>query len=756
MCVSIILQQMKTPHEVASPSSNCSNNELTNTVENGNEFEVVRKDLMALSNQLVNCQQLLAEKDVLIGQLQNQTLQSRSSSKAKLSDLLTQFLNPNESRLISHVTQLISLREEKAINFNHELPDKLATILKELLFEFWPKFELLMAGEACQPPEVTKPNLDVDKLGCYDAIVSLVTLCVGELASEQFDEQPELVERAVVELIEENSSLKLELDSSKRARQKEEEQIFKLVQAISEAEMELELLGRRTSTYKDAISSFIKATCSNTGTSYSSSLTKLILHIYSNQLNHYENVQAANCGAGSSGETYKMSLNYNLWQNDEEQEQEEEFDYEQPIADLGEYGYQINGDHRQLTEEEVVRRGQESDKFEKHLQEVLDTEEVDEKKVNYILLRPYSGSSRIALQSGLEVVNEEDELEAEDEDDGQSFDQDGDSLMEDNSGRSLEVRELVDDMVSFIELVELHDELDGHEEAANSQVPSDKTFVQIVMESTSPVEIERRRKRSFDSPIELEPYPSSNFQSETDKHLSLPSQDHELQNKVLEQSKQCEQLQAELEGALAKIKDLEEDGERRVRHKRSASLDDELVAWQELVDQQKALLGKVTEELDETQSKLKVTENELNLLKSPTKLIVSSFTQTDAVPVDDCEQVTIEPLELSVSESNYDLGSLVSGQYKSFLPSDDGEEDADDQDTINGDNEELKHSLQVPLLTSGQESGSDRNNNLNSSSPNVASGDPLKLIESDVREIKVLMRSLLFLFRSNLSNINQL
>lgn len=106
---------------------------------------------------------------------------------------------------------------------------------------------------------------------------------------DEIDLTEDFLSEQIVTLIHEHDSNIIELNALKKHRQEEEDSIYALIQALSEAEMELELCGRRPVNLKSVISNFIKNTCNIRSTSmYSATIGRLILQVYSNQLKWVE------------------------------------------------------------------------------------------------------------------------------------------------------------------------------------------------------------------------------------------------------------------------------------------------------------------------------------------------------------------------------------------------------------------------------------------------------------------------------------
>lgn len=96
----------------------------------------------------------------------------------------------------------------------------------------------------------------------------------------------------ILELSQEVLSLKYQLDDERAFRAREENQLSLLIQAVTEAEAELDRFGRGYENYQTVLSQLIKATCCpetmTTKTSYSSWLTKLVFTVYSNHMKAME------------------------------------------------------------------------------------------------------------------------------------------------------------------------------------------------------------------------------------------------------------------------------------------------------------------------------------------------------------------------------------------------------------------------------------------------------------------------------------
>ncbi|MCZ6910292.1 MAG: hypothetical protein O7C56_04770 [Rickettsia endosymbiont of Ixodes persulcatus] len=101
---------------------------------------------------------------------------------------------------------------------------------------------------------------------------------------------------------------------------------------------------------------------------------------------------------------------------------------------------------------------------------------------------------------------------------------------------------------------------------------------------------------------------------------------------------------SELEKFAEKLQKSEMDNDRSSASKASVSsrcsVDDELTAWKELVDQQRILLSKMTIELEETQAKLRALEKEVMMSKEETKVIDQECQTIGEVQVGKEEKIT--------------------------------------------------------------------------------------------------------------------
>lgn len=86
-------------------------------------------------------------------------------------------------------------------------------------------------------------------------------------------------------VLQENKSLRLELEHERKQRAMEQRTINQILQSVSQSEAELELSGRTVQSLTGVVSNLIKSSCSHTSPNiYIQSLGKKIVSVYQNQL----------------------------------------------------------------------------------------------------------------------------------------------------------------------------------------------------------------------------------------------------------------------------------------------------------------------------------------------------------------------------------------------------------------------------------------------------------------------------------------
>lgn len=442
----------------------------------------------------------------------------------------------------------------------------------------------------------------------------------------------------ILKLSEEISSLKYQLEAEKSFRCKEEDQLCSLIQAVTEAEVELELSGRSSDTYRNVLSNLIKTTCCSGSisnkTSYSTSLTKMIFTVYTNHM--------------KAMEMYESPSYFNTKSPHD--------DADSDMSPLNDDRFSIRSSLERLDfDDDYV-----SDDAERCLSalahteedEELDGENEDGKELSRVPtpLRPFSAPS------GLEIVPEEEdeeerfEIEMQCQEEEERFENETLEERETYQVSPSQVNEVLESVLERVnDIVQYSPTQDWDPFESNflkykkvkplDNVPkievAEGILVELIKSPTSP------RSGSVDSAIGSSNVDQCHIQVTTEDTASNSSENSSnyqenvtttganessesgsneklriLWDRVDELNEAFKLQSKELSAAIDKVSQLEDKLSRtgNSQHRRGSIngtenspnvIEDEIKAWKELVEQQKGVLEKITKELDSTKHELK-------------------------------------------------------------------------------------------------------------------------------------------------------
>ena len=215
----------------------------------------------------------------------------------------------------------------------------------------------------------------------------------------------------------ENENLNLEIEAFKNTVQRQEDYCFALVEAISEVELQLELVGRNHETLTNVIEKFernVQLIHKKFKISYFDSMNKILSQIYKNQIKAIDSI-----GKPTKSTETDAELNFDSLQSLESIPCSSV-----AIQECQNQAFPSNDQsHYQSSADEGLSA---SEKDEKLFTEIT-FDEFDIEAINYILL-----AKHFNLKSTLEVVHEvEEEEEEEDCDEEQDYEDDVESVAED-------------------------------------------------------------------------------------------------------------------------------------------------------------------------------------------------------------------------------------------------------------------------------------------------------------------------------------
>lgn len=379
----------------------------------------------------------------------------------------------------------------------------------------------------------------------------------------------------IEKLKEEIEYLRQQVTAERNYRKSEEDHILKLIQSVSESEVKLELLGRSIDTYQSVVSNIIQNTSRNTSSNnnpykqtYSSLITKMVLSIYSNQLkfmqvnnNNYINKRYHSSSEDMRAEhtqdksSYQTTKSYNDCDTQEEEDVEDE--------EIQNISYQNQMIHKIYSSRPLSAP---------ILLDILEEEEAEEDQEEELYSDTFTysheGSSRYdsyITDDGNQGENHEDECV---------------------------IRDLLDSMIQRIEQLESHHE----KKSSHLSACEDEDLMTF-----SPI-----HKPRTPSVVLVEPYGDDEVvDRESEEEIRREKEITELNRNLKELNERMDELNdafnrqsIELMSATQRLEELDSKMKDSLNSRRK-SISDELDAWKDLVHQQKAVLEKITSELED-------------------------------------------------------------------------------------------------------------------------------------------------------------
>ena len=446
----------------------------------------------------------------------------------------------------------------------------------------------------------------------------------------------ESLRKHLTEFLAKSQTLSTDLKDMKRCRKTEEDYCFALIEALSEAELELELLGRNPQTLDKIIEKFeeklfeIQRKLSHT---YLQSLNKILLQLYKNQLKWFQFVHKPS----KSTQTWVQTKVDDSSTEEEDVVSGTDGQKSQKISDIS------NSDERVIESNDISEEIK--TKFDE-LSEEMSFDDFDIESINYILMSKHFDHN---MRQNLEVVEEVEEENLE-EDCSLSYD---DNVFEDSDQYSEICSKVIESIVTEkcfnneidLENIEsivkqvLNQVLDEIESEFNNEIIDN-----IVDKQGSKLSNESYKERQdslidCQTPVRLEvkpPYIDSDFVS--DDLSSSP----ETVRPYTDNNKDISHInQAYFKPSKAIFFDIKQQNTRRDDNQSSTEqhllsfetkenqyLRDELKAWREMVVQQKAIMEKIKNELELQQ---KLNEEKDRTIQSLKSLSIEE-TKSDSYP----------------------------------------------------------------------------------------------------------------------------